>query len=216
MTLYRNFFSVALAAGLVSIGGFSCSKPAEPDSSSIASPAINPTDSNETAAVPGATDWQARHAEVASSAEAVAKLWFEAVFRYMDPETREDGNRGLRLLSIQLKGSENWEQLRPMQTIALRMQLPEHQHIFRSYVTGTEARTNYQFDRDNWELNIEGIQQATPARAEILLKSSGATAPRQMLLVRGTNPPYFYVAHFAFLSAILEEPPASTEGRPRR
>ena len=42
------------------------------------------------------------------------------------------------------------------------------------------------------------------SRTEFLLTSSGASAPRYVLLTRGVSPPLFFVDNYILLTAILE------------
>ena len=217
-------FRSCLLPALLLLGVVSCSNPTPSTGGASDTPPAPATtvetEANEpetsSATRPDRTDWGDLHAAVGGSPEEVTRLWFEAVFRYMNPETRDDGRVGMKLLSLPLQGHDDWDRLSRFRVVVERLQSPDQQHIFRSYVRGTSPESDYQLEGEDWVLDIQEVRQQTPARAEVMLKSSGASAPRKMLLVKATDSGQFYVAHFSMLAAIMEQQPGrqSEERRP--
>ena len=63
-----------------------------------------------------------------------AKMFFDAVFCYMDPRTRSEGSKMLRFVMHEKQG---WERSPNFSMFAQRMRDPKQQHIFRSFAEGT-------------------------------------------------------------------------------
>ena len=151
------------------------------------------------------TDWAARHQIAGQTPEDTAALWFEALFRYMAPETREDGDQGLQYLSLRLRGRPGWQQLPHMVVPNKRMTDPEFQNIFYSYIKGTSPENGYSFDRNNWELDIlTSMKQEHGEEIVLTLNSSGSQTNRHLTLIRETSSQLYFVSHFTSLVAFLD------------
>jgi len=162
---------------------------------------------------PAVTDWASRHAAEGTTPEGTARLWFDAVFRYQNPETRDDGRRGLMQLSIPLSGREDWDQQERMLGFVHRLTEQRFATIFPSYVEGASPENNYQFDPTDWALNISEVRAGRdPTQSIVSVQSSGARAPREMMLARGSQDGLYHVLDFHFLAARLEHERPLPEG----
>lgn len=103
-----------------------------------------------------------------------AKMYFDAVFCYMDPRTRSEGSKMLRFIMHEKQG---WERSPNFSTLAQRMRDPKHQHIFRSFAEGTSPENDYSMDPNNYQLMIgEVVEEAGYLR--LFLYSSGSDSAR--------------------------------------
>ena len=102
-----------------------------------------------------------------------AKMYFDAVFCYMDPRTRSEASKMLRFIMHEKQG---WERSPNFSMFAQRMRDPK-QHIFRSFAEGTSPENDYSMDPNNYQLMMgELVEDAGYMR--LFLYSSGADSPR--------------------------------------
>lgn len=104
--------------------------------------------------------------------EGAVKLYFEAVFSYINESTRDEGAKMLRYA---MHSSTPIEQAHD--TFVRRLKDPYENYMFRSYAQGTSPENSYQMSPDDFTLNIVGQSQESDY-LRIFLQSSGADSPR--------------------------------------
>ncbi len=118
--------------------------------------------------------FKARYQREATTPEGALKLYFEAVFSYMDESRRDEAGKMLRY-------AMHWE--RPIErspvlaTFVSRLKDPRQHYIFRSFARGSSPENDYQMSPDDFELMVAGQRQEAD-RLNVLLRSSGADSPR--------------------------------------
>ena len=130
-----------------------------------------------------------------------AKMYFDAVFCYMDPRTRSEGSKMLRFIMHEKQG---WERSPNFSTLAQRMRDKKYQHIFRSFAEGTSPENDYSMDPNNYQLMMgELVEDAGYLR--LFLYSSGADSPRP-IWVKQFDDGLWYVINVVSTYAGVREP----------
>jgi len=106
--------------------------------------------------------------------EGALKLYFEAVFCYIDEATRSEGAKMLRYA---MHLDRPLEQAGSYATFVSRMQDPDENYVFRSFAAGTSPQNGYHMSPDNFELMIVRRASETDYLA-LYLHSSGADSQR--------------------------------------
>ena len=83
-------------------------------------------------------EFKARYQKEGRTPEGAAKLYFEAVFWYLDPATRDEASKMVRYA---LHSSQPIEQSYNLATFVERLKYPEYHHIFRGFAKGPRPRT---------------------------------------------------------------------------
>ena len=156
---------------------------------------------NPTGDVSPVTDFEgmkALHAEVGTSPEGALKLWFDAVFLYMDPETRDVGRQCLSYLTIGLKDDPDWDRTPSNRIFVDRMKDEAYHHIFRSYAKGATPDNGYRMDVAGFALDVEQSARDAHGRGwKVVLRSGGADMPRPVYLKQSTSTDLWYVSLWA-------------------
>ena len=120
-------------------------------------------------------EFKTRYQEEAKTPEGALKMHLQAVFAYMNPDTRGEASKMLRY-SMHLSGPvESSPSLTSF--FVPRMKDPKEQHIFRSYCAGTSPENSYKVDLASCELNITGARDSEGYR-KVGLQSTGADSER--------------------------------------
>ncbi len=123
-------------------------------------------------------DFKARYAREAVRPEGAVKLYFDAVFCYINPATRDEASKMLRY-SMRLR--QGWERSALYQTFVDRMRDARYNHIFRSFAAGTSVHNGYAMSPDNYRLDIMQIWDGhSSGDLQVRLRSSGADNPRSV------------------------------------
>lgn len=121
-------------------------------------------------------DFKARYARQGVTPEGAVKLYFDAVFCYINPATRAEASKMLRY-SMRLQ--QGWERSGFHQTFVSRMKDPQYTHIFRSFAAGTSVQNAYAMSPDNYRLDVIKIWDGhSTGDLQVSLRSSGADNPR--------------------------------------
>ena len=130
-----------------------------------------------------------------------AKMYFDAVFCYMDSRTRSEGSKMLRFIMHEKQG---WERSPNFSMFAQRMRDPKQQHIFRSFAEGTSPENDYSMDPNNYQLMMgELVEDAGYLR--LFLYSSGADSPRP-IWVKQFDDGLWYIINVVSTYAGVREP----------
>ena len=119
-------------------------------------------------------EFKARYQQEGRTPEGAVKLYFEAVFCYIDEATRAEGSKMVRYA---LHYDRPIEQSRNLATFAERLRDPERQHIFRSFAAGTSPENDYRMSPDNFNLVVVN-KLREQGYLRFFLQSSGADSPR--------------------------------------
>jgi hypothetical protein len=156
----------------------------------------------------------AAQAERGVTPEGALTLWFDAVYLYMDEDTRDQGREALTYLTIPFKDEPGWEKLTSNRIFVSRMQDPAYAHIFRSYAVGTNPENAYSMDPQDYELDIVESSEDTHGRGwRVLIRSSGADSPRPVYMKKSTTTGLWYVSEFGNVYVGIRAPQEEGEER---
>jgi len=131
-------------------------------------------------ALPGsALEFEKRYRVEGSTPEGAAKLFFDAVFAYMDRNTRAEGTK---MLTLAMNEKPGWDRRHTMKLFVDRMKSGKTAHIFRSYARGATPENGYAMDVNDYELVIERTNPDHPKGLQVYLRSGGADYPRVIYL----------------------------------
>ncbi len=116
------------------------------------------------------SEFKQRCQQVATSPEGAVKMYFDAVFSYMNPKKRAEANKMLRYI---MRQPANWNRLASFGTFTSRLNNPAKHYIFRSFVIGTSPENGYTMSIDNYELDIAHVEADIDFQ-KVMLQSSGA------------------------------------------
>ena len=119
-------------------------------------------------------EFKARYQQEGRTPEDAVKLYFEAVFCYIDEATRAEGSKMLRYA---LHYDRPIEQSYNLATFVERLRDPERHHIFRSFAAGTSPENDYRMSPDNFNLVVTKRTQEQ-GYLRVFLRSFGADSPR--------------------------------------
>ena len=119
-------------------------------------------------------EFKARYQKEGRTPEGAVKLYFEAVFCYINEATRAEGSKMVRYA---LHYDRPIEQSRNLATFAERLRDPERQHIFRSFAAGTSPENDYRMSPDNFNL-VVGKKVQEQGYLRVFLRNSGSDSPR--------------------------------------
>ena len=120
-------------------------------------------------------EFKARYQTEAKTYKGAVKLYFQAVFAYINEETRTEGGKMLR---YSLRSETPIDRSQYYSTFAERLKSPAYQHIFRSFAAGSSPENNYTMNPDDFELIFAGQPQRESTYLRVPLRSSGADSLR--------------------------------------
>ena len=119
-------------------------------------------------------EFKARYQQEGRTPEGAVKLYFEAVFCYIDEGTRAEGSKMVRYA---LHYDRPIEQSYNLATFVERLRDPEMHYIFRGFAEGTSPENDYRMSPDNFKLVVtRKVQEQGYLR--VFLHHSGADSPR--------------------------------------
>ncbi len=108
--------------------------------------------------------------------EGAAKMYFDAVFCYIDPKTRSEGHKMLRYV---MRESANWDRSANYNTFVTRLKNPNKSYIFRSYAEGTSPENGYEMSPEDYSLmHVKNKEETDYTR--VIIMSSGADSERSL------------------------------------
>ncbi len=119
-------------------------------------------------------DFKQRCQSMLKTPEGAVKMYFDAVFCYMDPNKRAEAQKMLRYV---MHESAGWDRKSTFETFVSRLRNPSKHHIFYSYARGTSPENGYSMSVDNYTLNVVKIRKESDY-TKVMLQSSGADSPR--------------------------------------
>ena len=120
-----------------------------------------------------------RYQAVGTSPEGALRMYFDAVYTYMDPARRAEGEKMLR---YSLHERQGWERFPNRVTFVSRLKDSYYQHIFRSFAEGTSPENSYAMNPDDYRLMFERFQKNGTEEGmdfgSVTIRSSGADNSR--------------------------------------
>jgi hypothetical protein len=133
-----------------------------------------------------------KHQQVGTSPEGALKCWFDAIFLFIDPNTREEGAAAMEALTLPFKGDSSWHK-KPANRTFVDILKGKNTYIFQSYAKGTSPDNQYSMDVSNYELNVEKSQEDAYKRGwAVFVRSSGADAARPVYLKKSSKTGLYY------------------------
>ena len=142
-----------------------------------------------------------RYQSVGRSPEGAVRMYFDAVYSYIDTARRSEGAKMLRY-SIHEK--QGWENFPSQQTFVSRLRNASYHYIFRSFADGTGPENSYAMNPDNYRLIFAGSRQETDYVA-LSIRSTGADNPR-LLQVQQFEDGLWYVTGYSSTYSDVRQP----------
>jgi len=149
-------------------------------------------------------EFKARYQTEGRTPEGALKLHMEAIFCYLNPETRSEASKMLRY-SMYL--NKPLEQSYTYSTFVERMKDPNCHYTFRSYCKGTSPENNYAMSPDNFSVNIIR-KRNSEGYLKLDVKSSGADSSHAVWLLNHDG--LWYVENNAPLYLLVRKPKVSS------
>ncbi len=115
-------------------------------------------------------DWKVRIPTMLNTPEGAVKMYFDGVYSYMNPKTRNEGQKMLRYI---LREDADWDTKPSMNTFVSRMKDPNQHYIFKSFAKGSTPENGYLMDINNYELMFVNKAKETDY-TRVMIKSSGS------------------------------------------
>jgi len=115
-----------------------------------------------------------RYQSVGLTPEGAVRMYFDALYSYIDPARKTEGAKMLR---YSMHEGKNWEGSPVFATFVSRLKNPTYHYIFRSFAEGTSPENSYKMDPDNYQIAFANSRQETDY-IYISIWSSGADSPR--------------------------------------
>ena len=149
-------------------------------------------------------DFKERCHTVAVTPEGAVKMYFDAVFCYLDPNRRTEASKMLRYI---MHADANWEKNQKYVTFARRLKDPACHYIFRSFASGTSPQNGYRMSPENYSLVFSGKSNEADY-ARVFLISSGSDS-RRIVWVKQYQDGLWYVINNADTYMKVREPASS-------
>ena len=120
------------------------------------------------------SEFKSRCKSVATSPEGAVKMYFDAVFCYLEPQRRAEASKMLRYI---MHADANLENNRRYVTFLRRMKDSSYHYIFRSFAVGTSPENGYSMSPQNYQLAFSKKSQENDYM-RIFLISSGSDRQR--------------------------------------
>ena len=117
-----------------------------------------------------------RYETIGTSPAGAVRMYFDALYSYIDPARRAEGAKMLR---YSLHEGPNWERSPAWATFVSRLKDPSWHYIFRSFAEGSSPENSYAMNPDNYRLMFAGSRQETDY-VYVAIRSSGADSPRPL------------------------------------
>lgn len=145
-------------------------------------------------------DFKTRCQTAALTPEGAVKMYFDAVFCYLDPNRREEASKMLRYI---MHADAGWEKSQKYVTFIRRLKEPAYHHIFRSFAAGTSPENGYGMSPDNYTLIITKKDKQQDY-IRVFLRSTGADTDRRLWVKQYDG--FWYVINNADSYVMVREP----------
>ena len=138
------------------------------------------------------SEFKSRCQSVCRSPEGAVKMYFDAVFCYLDPNRRTEASKMLRYI---MHADAGWEKEQKYVTFTRRLKDPASHYIFKSFAAGTSPENGYSMSPENYSLVFSGSSKEADY-TRIFLISSGSDS-RRIVLVKQYQDGLWYVINNA-------------------
>ena len=152
-------------------------------------------------------DFKERCRRAAVTPEGAVKMYFDAVFCYLDPARRAEASKMLRYI---MHTDANWEGNQRHVTFLRRLKDPSLHYIFRSFAAGTSPENGYRMSPDAYRL-VFTRKDRQQDYTRVFLRSSGADSDRRVW-VKQYPDGFWYVINNADTYAKVRDPAVSGMG----
>jgi len=152
-------------------------------------------------------EFKARYQNEGRTMQGAAHLYFEAVFCYLNKDTRDEASKMVRYamyLSMPLEQSYNYA------TFVNRMKDESYHYIFRSFAVGATPENSYSMSPDDFSLNFVSTKEEGEF-THLFLRSSGADSPRGIWMQQHDG--LWYTVNNASTYAQVREPKEAIDAR---
>ena len=149
-------------------------------------------------------DFKERCRTAAVTPEGAVKMYFDAVFCYLDPARRAEASKMLRYI---MHTDANWEGNQRHVTFLRRLKDPSLHYIFRSFAAGTSPDNGYRMSPDDYRL-VFTRKERQQDYTRVFLRSSGADSDRRVW-VKQYPDGFWYVINNADTYAKVRDPAVS-------
>ena len=146
-------------------------------------------------------DFKERCRTAAVTPEGAVKMYFDAVFCYLDPARRAEASKMLRYI---MHTDANWEGNQRHVTFLRRLKDPSLHYIFRSFAAGTSPANGYRMSPDAYQL-VFTRKDRQQDYIRVFLRSSGADSDRRVW-VKQYPDGFWYVINNADTYAKVRDP----------
>ena len=138
------------------------------------------------------SEFKSRCQSVARSPEGAVKMYFDAVFCYLEPGRRTEASKMLRYI---MHADAGWESSQRYVTFARRLKDPASHYIFRSFAAGTSPENGYRMSPEKYSLVFSDTSQEADY-VRVFLISSGSDS-RRIVWVKQYQDGLWYVINNA-------------------
>lgn len=149
-------------------------------------------------------DFKKRCHAAAVTPEGAVKMYFDAVFCYLNPARRAEASKMLRYI---MHTDANWEGNQRHVTFLRRLKDPSLHYIFRSFAAGTSPANGYRMSPDAYRL-VFTRKDRQQDYIRVFLRSSGADSDRRVW-VKQYPDGFWYVINNADTYAKVRDPAVS-------
>ena len=130
-----------------------------------------------------------------------AKMYFDAVFCYMDKAKRSEASKMIRFI---MHADADWERSPYYSTFVERLRSKKYHHIFRSFAEGSSPENDYGMNPDSYRLMMGEIVEEQ-GYLRLFLYSSGSDSARP-IWVKQFDDGLWYVINNAGTYSGVREP----------
>ncbi len=120
-------------------------------------------------------EFKSRCQTACTTPQGAVKMYFDAVYCYLEPSRRTEASKMLRYI---LHQGANWERSPNFSTFVERLREPSWHYVFYSFAADTSPQNAYSMDPDNYALEFSSIREVSSDLIQLNLISSGADSPR--------------------------------------
>ena len=134
------------------------------------------------------------------SPRGAAKMYFDAVFCYMDKSKRSEASKMLRFI---MHADAGWERSPYYSTFVESLRNERHHHIFRSFAEGTSPENDYSMDPNSYRLMMgEIVEEQNYLR--LFLYSSGSDSTRPIWVQQFDDGLWYVINNAGTYSGVRE------------
>ena len=155
-------------------------------------------------------DFKARFEKEARTEQGAVHLFFEAIYSYLNENTRADASKMLRYM---LYDAQPIERMHTRAVFVERMKKPSDHYIFRSYAVGATPENNYSMSPDNFELEFVRRQVDPNGDITLYILNGGTDSPRPIQIRKYDG--LWHIRGFSSIYTQVRAPKATVDARRR-